>query len=250
MIKIAFRVLAVRERESLVSDLLPKIEEPESSVMWDEEHKGCMWNAYRTWKEILALEKYGYTHGCILADDAEVVMNFKRCVQMCVEHFPEAVWTFANNDVTFAERAPDTPYINIWSCNTRGICYLMPMDHIRGYLQFYETYLMSYPRWTHDDTTCKMYCMLNDVQVMMPIPNLVIGKDVDPVIAGHRKCKRDLTCWRGRNIDLAQFNTLKYKVSKCRALFPLHLQDKEPVCQMVIRKFKQKKAEEQIYGNH
>lgn len=94
-IKIAYRVIAVRERQDLVEDLLSKIDEPDSSVFWDEDHNGCMWNAIRLWKSYETLPE-GTTHLCLLADDAEVVKNFKEAVHKCVEHFPDCIWTFAN----------------------------------------------------------------------------------------------------------------------------------------------------------
>ena len=230
-IKIAYRIIAVRERQELVDDLLSKIGEPESSVFWDEEHKGCMWNALRVWNSYKDLPE-GTTHLCLMADDADVVNNFKEAVQKCVEHFPDCIWTFANYpQIKGSERGRFTPYVKIWNKQVRGICYLMPVKLIQGWLDFYKKYLSDVRGWQHDQVTTSLYALLNDIDVMMPIPNLVVGKDVLSVIKGHRRLNRnrDMSCWFGREIDLRQFNTINFVTSSSRSYYEFHLHHDEEV---------------------
>ena len=48
--EIEYRILAVKEREDLVRDLVLKLPQDRTRVMWDTEHRGCMWNAVRAWE--------------------------------------------------------------------------------------------------------------------------------------------------------------------------------------------------------
>ena len=242
-IKIAYRIIAVREREGLVKDLLQKLNEPDSSVFWDEEHKGCMWNAKRLWGSYKDLPE-GTTHLCLLADDVDVVNHFKEAVQKCVEHFPDAIWSWANRpQVKGSDRGRFTPYVKIWNCWSRGICYLMPIKYIDGWFEFLERYFGDNPRWNRDDTTTSLYALLNDIDVMMPIPNLAVGKDVKSTIKGHSRLNRnrDMSCWFGRDIDLRQFNTCEYVLSKSRSGFEFHLPDDSEVLILAKNKIAKKK---------
>ena len=248
-IKIAYRIIAVRERQDLVEDLLSKIDEPETSVFWDENHNGCMWNAIRAWKSFENLPE-GTTHMCLLADDAEVVSNFKEAVHKCVEHFPDCIWTFANYpQVKGTHRGRFTPYVKIWNKQVRGICYLMPVKLIKGWLAFYERYLSGVKGWQHDQVTTSLYALINDIDVMMPIPNLVVGKDVLSVIKGHRRLNRnrDMSCWFGREIDLRQFNTVEFVTSPSRSSFEIHLHHDEEVLVLAQNKLEKMRKLDKLF---
>lgn len=242
-IKIAYRIMAVRERQALVEDLLEKLGEPESSVFWDEDRNGSMWNAKRIWSSYKECPE-GTTHICLLCDDADVVNNFKDAVQKCVEHFPNAIWTFANRpQVKGDQRGSNTPYIKIWNCWIRGICCLMPVDLIDGWFAFLERYFANKKGWSYEDTTTSLYALLNGIDVMMPIPNLAVGKDVTSVIKGHMRLNRDRdqSCWYGYDIDLSQFDTSEYVVSKGRGGFEFHLYENEDVLLLAKQKIERMK---------
>ena len=74
-VKICYRILAVRSREKFAIELANSIAEPLSSIMWDEDKKGCPWNNNRACKEFLKTKEY--THLCLIDDDAVVVNGFK-----------------------------------------------------------------------------------------------------------------------------------------------------------------------------
>lgn len=242
-IKIAYRIMAVRERQSQVEDLLKKLDEPETSVFWDEDRNGSMWNAKRIWSSYKDMPS-DITHICLLCDDCDVVNNFKGAVQKCVENFPDAIWTFANRpQVKGTERGKFTPYIKIWNCWIRGICCLMPVKYIDGWFEFLERYFSDNPKWSYEDTTTSLYALLNDIDVMMPIPNLAVGKDVKSVIKGHTRLNRDrdMSCWFGRDIDIRQFNTCEFVTSKSRSMFEFHLYNDEEVLVLARQKIEKKK---------
>jgi hypothetical protein len=237
--EIAYRILAVRERETYVRDLLERLPEPETSVFWDEDHNGCMWNAIRLWSSWVNLPE-STTHLCLLADDADVCDNFKELAQMCVDRWPDAIWTFYSNQIPAKQKPGDTPYLRVRNYNARGLAYLMPKSKIKGYIDFYKSNLAQYKRWTHDDTTCKMYALLNRIPVMTTIPNLTRSREGAPsVIPDHRSTvTKNNDCWAGYKIDKAQFKTYRYGVSQTKQLFPLHLKEDEPICQKVKAEWK------------
>lgn len=250
-IKIAYRIMAVRERQEQVEDLLKKLGEPDTSVFWDEKRNGSLWNAKRIWASYKNLPS-DITHICLLCDDCDVVNNFKAAVQMCVENFPDAIWTFANRpQVKGSDRGRMTPYIKIWNCWIRGICCLMPVKHIEGWFEFLERYFGDNPKWSYEDTTTSLYALLNDIDVMMPIPNLAVGKDVKSVIKGHTRLNRnrDMSCWFGRDVDLRQFNTSEFVLSKSRGGFEFHLYNDEEVLVLAKQKIaKMKKIDKLLNG--
>lgn len=247
-VKIAYRIIAVRERQALVEDLLKKLGEPESSALYDDERNGSLWNAKRVWNSYKELPE-GTTHICLICDDADVVNNFKEAVQKCVEHFPNAIWTFSNRpQVKGDHRGNNTPYVKIWNCWIRGICCLMPVSLIDGWFAFLERYFSDIPRWSYEDTTTSLYALMNNIDVMMPIPNLAVGKDVNSVIKGHSRLNRDRdkSCWYGYDIDLSQFDTNEYVVSKSRAGFEFHLYDDEEILTLAKKKIERMRRLEQL----
>ena len=227
MTKIAYRILAVPERAPHVYDILNRLHCGEEIVFYDTDHHGCMWNALRLWSSYRDLPE-DITHLCLIADDALIVNQFVEASHKCAQRFPDAIWTFATYDAHRTNRSADTPYVELWNGNLRGLCYMMPVYLIQGYIDFYEKYLSHLKRWERDDVTCKMYALTHNIPVMMPIPNLAIAKKIPSVIKGHWKTNRIEDCWYGEDIDIKQFDTFKYTISRSRSLFDTHLHKDEP----------------------
>lgn len=243
MAKIAYRILAVPERAEHVRDILNRLHMDEDIVFWDNDHNGCMWNALRLWGSYKSLDA-DYTHLCLIADDALIVNQFVQASTKCAQRFPGAIWSFATYDAHANQRSKDSPYVELWNCNLRGLCYMMPVWLVQGYLDFYDKYLSQKPKWERDDVTCKMYALTHGIPVMMPIPNLAIAKKIPSVIKGHWKTNRIEDCWAGEDIDLSQFDTFKYSVSRGRALFDTHLKADEPAFIVTQNAYKKKIADE------
>ena len=245
MVKIAYRITAVRSREEHALEICRSIGEPISSIMWDEELKGSQWNKNRTCESVL---DQGYTHLCLIDDDVVTVNNFKEIVQVCVEHFPDAFWTmFSDETHSLKSRPKNTPYLELFNKNCKGICLIMPVEHIRPYLSFYkEEFAHKYPKWNHDDTAKKMYCLLNNIPVMMPIPNLVYARQIRSAMPTHHNITPNTDCWQGRDIDIKQFYTYDYEVDKVRSLFWTHLDKNEDIVQRCVEKFNRNKLLEKI----
>jgi len=240
MVKIAYRITAVRSREKYAIALCDSIDEPRSSIMWDEALRGSQWNKNRTIEEVL---DQGYTHVCLLDDDAIVVNNFKGIVQQCVEHFPDAFWTFFSDEThSLKDKPASTPYLELFNKNCKGIGLVMPVQHIRPYLEFYEKeFAHKYPKWNHDDTAKKMYCLLNNIRVMMPIPNLIFARQIRSAMPTHHNITPNSDCWQGKDLDLRQFDTYEFEVDKVRSMFWVHLDKNEEIVQRCVQKFRRNK---------
>ena len=243
MAKIAYRILAVPERAEHVQDILSRLGMNDDIAFWDHEHNGCMWNALRLWGSYKTLPR-DVTHLCLIADDALIVRQFVLATAKCAERFPNAIWTFATYDAHANQRSKDSPYVELWNCNLRGLCYMMPVALVQGYLDFYNKYLAQKKKWERDDVTCKMYAITHGIPVMMPIPNLAIAKKIPSVIKGHWKTNRIEDCWEGEDIDLRQFDTFRYSVSRGRSLFDTHLKPDDPARIVTERAYRQKLAME------
>lgn len=241
MIKIMYRILAVRSREEYARELAISIGEPESSIMWDEERRGCPWNNNRTCEEFL-LSDSSYTHLLLIDDDAIVVDDFKDIVEAAVSRFPDAIWTFFDNSHSFKDRPKHTPYIELFNKNMRGICKVLPRQFIAPFLSFWKSRIEpKYPNWNHEDTAKKMFALLNDIRVMATIPCLVNARQIKPAIPTHHNITPNTDCWQGEKIDKKQFLTMDYEVDRIRTLFMTHLKKDEPICIECAEKFARNK---------
>lgn len=241
---IAYRITAVREREQYAEALRRQIGEPESSILWDEKHLGSVWNKNKALRDLQDSE---YSHILLLDDDAEAVNNFRQIVNIAVRTFPDAIWTFYTNTHHLRDRPSDTPYLELFNKNIRGICLVMPRYMIRGFLDFYDTRIAPfYPKYNHDDTAKKMYALLNNIKVMTTIPCLVRAIPIKSTMPTHHNITQNTDCWQGKDIDVKQFLTGKYEVDKIRSLFMTHLDKNEPICRECAEKFKRNKELERI----
>lgn len=244
MAKIAYRITAVREREQYAQALREQLDESANIIVWDEQKIGCMWNKNRTWE---SLQDSEYSHVLVIDDDAEVVNNFKQIVQAAVTYFPDVIWTFYTNTHTMKDRPSDTPYLELFNKNARGICTLMPRYLIKPYLEFYQKNIKPYyPKWNHEDTAKKMFALLNDIRVMATIPCLVRAIPIKSAIPTHHNITQNTDCWQGKDIDVNQFFTSKYEVDKIRSMFMTHLNKDEPICRECAEKFKRNKQYERM----
>lgn len=245
-VKIMYRVLAVRSREKYAKELIRSIGEPESSIMWDEDLRGCPWNNNRTCRQFLESDG-SFTHLLLIDDDAVVVNGFKEIVETSVSRFPDAIWTFFDNTHSFKDRPKHTPYIELFNKNMRGICKVMPRQYIAPFLDFWDTRIAPfYPKWNHEDTAKKMFALLNNIRVMATIPCLVNARQIKSAIPTHHNITRNTDCWQGKDISKEQFLTSDYEVDRIRTLFMTHLKKDEPICVECAEKFARNKILEKI----
>lgn len=234
MPEIIYRIPAVRTREEYALDLCKKIEEPESSIFWDDERRGSVWNKFRIWE--LYKQFPSATHICMLDDDADVVHNFKDFVEIAVSYFPDAIMTFCHcnaNPVRYREKGANTPYILLKNYDFRGISVVLPIKYIEGYLEWHRRELYWYKR---DDTSLKMYAVLKHIPCMLTVPNLVRAREIPSAI--HPWCQvRNSDLWEGYDVNISQFKTSEYVVRKSEKMFDLHTSLDYPILNEVRREY-------------
>lgn len=236
MINIGRRIIAVPERKQYVDELLQRLDADKSIVCMDYDHNGCMWNAIRAWEQYKM--EPGVTHWCVMADDTDVVDNYVALEKMCVQRFPDAIWTFYSNELSMKHKPQDTPYIRLSSLNIRGIAFLMPVEWIDGYVAWCKRLLSEY-NYQRDDATCRIYALMNDLPVMTTIPNLVRSHEIKSAMSGHG-ITHNSDAWQGHNVALSQFATDRFEVRHItkKSARETHLKADNPVDIMVDKKWK------------
>lgn len=226
MANILYRIPAVRSREQYAVELCDSIGEPRTSIFWDEERKGSVWNKFRIWE--LYKEHPECTHICMLDDDAEVVNRFKDFVEISAENFPDAIVSFCHcnaNPVRMKEKARNTPYMLLKNFDFRGIAICVPTKYLEDYLNFHRTKLYWYKR---DDTSLKMYATIKRIPCILTVPNLVRAREIPSAI--HPWCQvRNSDLWIGKDVNIDQFRTCEYSVRKSEQMFDLHTSKDYPV---------------------
>lgn len=234
--KIGRRVIAVPERKQYVDRLLARLGTDESIVCMDYDHNGCMWNAIRAWEQYKT--EPDATHWCVMADDTDVVDNYIALEEMCVQRFPDAIWTFYSNELSMKHRPSYTPYIRLSSLNIRGIAFLMPVEWIDEYVCWCKRMLNEY-NYQRDDATCRIYALMNDLPVMTTIPNLVRSYEIKSAMSGHG-ITHNSDAWQGYKLDSRQFITDAFEIRHTakKSARETHLKADNPVDMMVDRKWK------------
>jgi len=243
MVKIGHKIIAVPERSEYVKRLLDRTGISENDVLWDNDHNGCMWNAIRAWKSAIGS---GCTHWCVMADDTDVVDGYMDIEKICVERFPDAIWTFYSNELSAKHRAANTPYIRLRGYNIRGIAFLMPVEFIEGYVNLCEHMLSEY-RYQRDDATCRIFALLNDIPVMTTIPNLVRSYEIKSAMKGHG-ITRNSDAWAGYSVSVEQFcaNSAKNVLLMKKSVLETHLRPDNPVDIKVREKWNRMKLLKEI----
>lgn len=237
MAKIIYRIPAVRSREKYAIDLCRNLGEPLSSIYWDDERRGSVWNKFRIWR--LCEQDPSITHICMLDDDADIVHNFKDFVEVSVQNFPDAILSFCHcnaNPVRMKEKAAHTPYMLLQNFDFRGISLCVPTKYLRGYLQFVADRLPDYKR---DDTSLKMYACLQDIPCILTVPNLVRAMQIPSAIHPRFMSKNSDT-WVGYDVDINQFRTTDYCVRKSRQLFDFHMKKGTPIVDEITAVYKRR----------
>ena len=230
-VRVGHRIIAVPERLEYVQNLIRDIGSDIPTLV-DTEHKGCMWNAIRAWEDYKT--DSSATHWCVMADDTDVVNNYLQIEQMCIDRFPDAIWTFYSNEMQLSHRPKITPYIKLSSLNIRGIAFAMPIRYIDGYVSLCKQMLSEY-KYQRDDATCRIFALLNSIPVMTTIPNLVRSHEIKSAMSGHG-ITHNSSAWQGKNIDIRQFNTTDYETRHIlkKSAIETHLHEDNPV-HMIVR---------------
>lgn len=243
-VNVAYRIPAVRSREEHAENLRAKLGEPESSIYWDEERKGSVWNK---WRILNSHKDYpDVTHFCLLDDDADVVNGFKPLAETAISNFPDAFVSFCHcnaNPVRMAEKPLGSPYLKLANYDFRGISLVFPVKYIDDFMAWWEKWLSHYPKriYKRDDTSIKMYACVKRIPCILTVPNLVRALEIPSAIHPQWSV-RNSDLWTGYDVEPTQFDVDWYGVRENKKLFDFHLKKDEPVVQYVTREYEKQLA--------
>ena len=200
-----YRIIAVRERSKIVDSIIESIRPQEAIVFFDDEHKGCIWNALRAWK---SCEQSEGTHICVLQDDIELADNFCIVADMISKLFPEAIVAFYNQDLN-AKDFDGSTYGILPTCSVSAPAIMMPKDVAIQFVRFFNSHLdLSY---NYDDGAIRMFAILSNVQVLTMCPSIVRCIDCVKSTFGNSHSKKNTSVWCGGHADINLFKNLSVK---------------------------------------
>lgn len=237
-IKIAFRITAVPERISYALETAQALNLPTDSIYYDKHRRGNIWNKFRIYEELK--DQTEYTHVCMNDDDTIPVENYREIVEIATRTFPDAILTFYKAEAKMHDRLADSPYVQLLSNDCSGSGLVIPCKYLNSILDFYDKYLR-YFNYKWDDTTVKMWSLLNDIPVILTIPNLIYCRPLPSTVRGKHLYQPNGECWIGQKVDVEQFRTTKLHKMKTGQMINLHLPKEHILNDMCKKKFLDKK---------
>ena len=229
-IRVFFGIPVVAERWDYAKELAESIGLTKENLFLDSKHRGCLWNKMRIYDHAA---KLGYTHVCINDDDCIVCDNYKSLVLKCVKRFPDAVITFYDNEISHS----DTFFIRRPNCQLSGTAFVIPLKFLDDYKEFYNRHLAQY-RFDWEETVTKMFCMMNDIDVYLTVPNLVDVREGLVTTARKGKWIQPQSASFTKEIPASQIESREIGTSSKGGLFNLHLRRECDTAQMILQKWR------------
>lgn len=237
-IKIAYRITAVKERLKYALETAETLNLPKECIYLDSKRRGNIWNKFRIYEELK--EQDIYTHVCMNDDDTIPVENYIEIIEAATKNFPDAIITFYKPESKLSDRYDDSPYVQLLNNDCLGPGMVIPCKYLNDILSFYNAYLKDI-RYKWDDTTVKMWSLINDVPVILTVPNLIFCRPLPSTVRGAHLVQPNGETWIGRTVDVTQFATNKLKIMKTGSMFNTHLPKSHFLNNVCKRKFAEKK---------
>lgn len=235
-IRIFFGIPTVPERMAFANELANEMKIPKQNVFLDAGHNGCLWNKMRIYNHVLSCDEE-YTHVCINDDDSIVCKDYTDIVQKIVKKHPKAILTFYNNSIKKAK----SPYVRLKNCDLSGTAFVIPKEYLNEYNAFYMKNLAR-RNFDWEETVTKMFALLNDIEVILIVPNLVnVRKGLKTVARKGNYIQPQSVSWV-HDFPEESLNT-DFIDEKGTKLFNLHLPKDHILAETCRRKFEAKKAQ-------
>lgn len=153
--KIAYRIMACRQRAFIVDEMLKKLDGLDVKVFWDDRPEGERKGTYYTQLACIndAIVNIGeFSHICLLQDDLLLVNDFDKCMEKLLERKEDVLWTLycpRIRDVNF-----EHPYVQLYPANTWGQGNLFPLQMAIDMLKYRKEVI---PNYIYDDGLYWMY---------------------------------------------------------------------------------------------
>lgn len=179
----------------------------------------------------------GFSHVCVNDDDTIVCAEYQRVVEECVKRFPDAILTFFDNRV---RRCP-TAFLRRKNCELAGAGFVLPLKYLDAYKRFYAVHLAKYG-FTWEETTTKMFALMNDIDVILVVPNPVDvrGNLVTVARKGNYTTPQSPSFIRNFPMELLKGGGGMVTDGNERRLFNLHLPQGCDTANMIMEKWRLK----------
>ena len=161
--KIAYRIMACRDRNDMVFAELEKLYGLDVKVFYDvrpkEERKGTWYTQMSCINDVLDQD---YTHLVLLQDDILLVNKFGDCIEKLIEARPLVLWTLFCPRIKAEDMSFSEPYARIFPAKTWGQANIIPIEMLKKIVAFREEKL---PNYIYDDGLYLMYCIENGMPV-------------------------------------------------------------------------------------
>lgn len=240
-IRIFYGIPTVVERWEYATELSTQIGIGKENIFLDKKKKGCLWNKMRIYDYAFV---NGYTHACINDDDCIVCEGYKKIVEKCIKRFPNAVLTFFSNDFAAPKLLP-SPFVRRLNCELAGAGCVLPIKYFEEYKKFYNCHLAKY-KFNWEDTTTKMFCLMNDIPVYLIVPNIVDVRENLITVArkGNWTTKQSLSF--SFVFDETLLESPSIYISRSKKLFNLHLPKGCDTESMILKKWEEIKNENSL----
>jgi hypothetical protein len=208
--KLDVKIMGVKKRADLISDLLGRLGLDISYVVLDDRGfagGGDAWyNAKRAW---LSPVPEGVTHRLVLQDDVMVCDNFLKICNKIINVFPDVIFTlYGGTWIKPQYRKNDSPYVNVRGCGIGGVATIIPVEHISKMMVWSDKVLGE--DYKHDDGRIGFYALCNGVKILGTIPDLTDHRPVDTCIRGHNRKDRVSKSWIGEDIGYQDWDNKDY----------------------------------------
>lgn len=167
----------------------------------------CWYNIKRCWQYPL---EQGATHRLIICDDAELCDDFVKYATMCINKFPDAIWTFYNGSwIKDSCKKKDTPYTLVTGGKMGGLGICLPVEHIEPMIRFTDSWLGR--DFIHDDGRVCFYALKNEIPVMCCIPSLMQHIGTKSYIPHHNNPNRVSRTFR-KDVSEENWDSDEYNV--------------------------------------
>lgn len=196
--KIAYRIMAVRERKDYVYEIVKKLDGTDVKVFWDdrpaEEKKGTYYTQLKCINDVLAGD---YTHIVLLQDDILLVNDFDECVKKLIQFKPNDLWTLFCPRLKKEQLDFQNPYCFIFPANTWGPANIIPVGMLKMIMEFREEKL---PNYIYDDGLYLMYLIENGLPCYTT--NVALLQHLCPVnsMLGYNDKRRVSKVWAGEDV--------------------------------------------------
>lgn len=216
MYKIAYRIMACKERQEMVNNIINKLKGLDVKVFYDdrpqEERKGTYYTQLKCINDIIDKD---YTHLVLLQDDILLVNDFDKCIKELINYKPFDLWTLFCSRIHTVNL--NEPYAKLEPPNTWGQGNIIPLDMLKNIMEFRKEKM---PKYIYDDGLYWIYCSLNHLPTYTTRVALMQHLCPSKSLLGYNNKNKISKLWIGEDIydkvNWKNYNFKKYNIPEAK----------------------------------